>query len=80
VTCLAETQNKNNEVEPRFFVYLISGGFSIQCFCAITAMWTEQEIKKLKQDLKFFNETGGIMRINLTESSLDVSLSSCAKK
>ncbi len=43
VTCLAETQNKNNEVEPRFFVYLISGGFSIQCFCAITAMWTEQE-------------------------------------
>jgi len=66
VTRLAEIQNKNNEVEPGCFVYLISGGFSIQFFSAITAMWTEQEIKKLKQDLKFFKETGGIMRINLT--------------
>ncbi len=41
----------------------------------------EQEIKKLKQDLKFFKETGDTMRINLIQSRLDVlSLASYAEK
>jgi len=41
----------------------------------------EEEIKKLKQDLKFFKETGDSVRMNLIQSRLDVlSLASYAEK